>query len=45
MALPPGGFLALGFILAGKKILDRRLATRLRKETFLSTGEPLVGQL
>ena len=24
--LPPGGFLALGFILAGKRLLDRRLA-------------------
>jgi electron transport complex protein RnfE len=29
MALPPGGFLMLGFILAGKKILDKRLAERL----------------
>lgn len=28
MALPPGGFLMLGFILAGKKILDKRLARR-----------------
>jgi electron transport complex protein RnfE len=28
MALPPGGFLMLGFILAGKKILDRRLQAR-----------------
>lgn len=26
MALPPGGFLMLGFILAGKKLIDRRLA-------------------
>jgi electron transport complex protein RnfE len=26
--LPPGGFLALGFILAGKRQLDRRLAQR-----------------
>ncbi len=26
MALPPGGFLMLGFILAGKKMIDRRLA-------------------
>jgi electron transport complex protein RnfE len=26
MALPPGGFIALGFILAGKKLLDKRLA-------------------
>ncbi|TAN53728.1 MAG: electron transport complex subunit E [Methylococcaceae bacterium] len=28
MALPPGGFLMLGFLLAGKKILDRKLAAR-----------------
>ncbi len=28
MALPPGGFLMLGFILAGKKWIDRRLAAR-----------------
>lgn len=28
MALPPGGFLMLGFILAGKKMIDRRLAAR-----------------
>jgi len=30
MALPPGGFLMLGFILAGKKVLDRRLQARTR---------------
>lgn len=28
MALPPGGFLMLGFILAGKKMIDRKLAER-----------------
>ena len=28
MILPPGGFLAVGFLLAGKRILDRRLAAR-----------------
>lgn len=28
MILPPGAFLALGFLLAGKRILDRRLAAR-----------------
>ncbi|BBA37341.1 electron transport complex RsxE subunit [Methylocaldum marinum] len=28
MALPPGGFLMLGFILAGKRLLDKRLAQR-----------------
>jgi electron transport complex protein RnfE len=26
--LPPGGFLVLGFLLAGKRVLDRRLAAR-----------------
>jgi Na+-translocating ferredoxin:NAD+ oxidoreductase subunit E len=28
MILPPGGFLALGFLLAGKRMLDNRLAAR-----------------
>jgi electron transport complex protein RnfE len=28
MALPPGGFLALGFLVAGKRIVDRKLAQR-----------------
>jgi electron transport complex protein RnfE len=28
MILPPGGFLALGFLLAGKRVLDRRRAGR-----------------
>ena len=28
MALPPGGFIAMGFLLAGKRLLDRRLAAR-----------------
>lgn len=28
MALPPGGFLMLGFMLAGKKVLDRKLQAR-----------------
>jgi electron transport complex protein RnfE len=28
MALPPGGFLMMGFILAGKKLIDRRLQAR-----------------
>jgi electron transport complex protein RnfE len=39
MALPPGGFLALGFILAGKRILDRRLAARDRGDQILSGRE------
>jgi electron transport complex protein RnfE len=29
--LPPGGFVALGFILAGKRVLDQRLAIRSRR--------------
>jgi electron transport complex protein RnfE len=33
MALPPGGFLALGFILAGKNVLDRKLAALAKKAT------------
>jgi electron transport complex protein RnfE len=28
MILPPGGFMALGFLLAGKRILDKRLQER-----------------
>jgi electron transport complex protein RnfE len=28
MILPPGGFLVVGFLLAGKRMLDRRLAAR-----------------
>lgn len=28
MILPPGGFLALGFLLAGKRVLDRHMAAR-----------------
>ncbi len=28
MVLPPGGFLALGFVLVGKRLIDRRLASR-----------------
>ncbi len=28
MILPPGGFIAMGFLLAGKRLLDRRLAAR-----------------
>ena len=28
MILPPGGFMALGMLLAGKRVLDRRRAER-----------------
>ncbi len=39
MALPPGGFLMLGFLLAGKKILDRRLQARSREEELPMLGK------
>jgi Na+-translocating ferredoxin:NAD+ oxidoreductase subunit E len=29
--LPPGGFVALGFVLAGKRVLDQRMAKRSRR--------------
>jgi len=37
MILPPGGFLAMGFLLAGKRILDGRLKKRATEN--LETGE------
>ena len=37
MILPPGGFAALGFLLAGKRIIDRKLAER---ET--ATAQPVA---
>jgi electron transport complex protein RnfE len=40
MALPPGGFLMLGFLLAGKKLIDKRLAARQRRP--IAVGETLV---
>ena len=33
MILPPGGFIALGFILAGKRVIDRKRNTENRIET------------
>lgn len=38
-ALPPGGFIALGFIIAGKRLVDRRFVSREVRE---SIGEPLT---
>ncbi|MES9964808.1 MAG: electron transport complex subunit E [Candidatus Sedimenticola sp. 20ELBAFRAG] len=35
--LPPGGFLVLGFILAGKRLVDRALATRKASSEELSS--------
>ena len=44
MALPPGGFLMMGFILAGKKIIDRRIATaRLSRGIDVSAGGQAPG--
>lgn len=40
MALPPGGFLMLGFILAGKRLLDKRLAQRPERNTAID--QPLA---
>ena len=37
--LPPGGFLALGFLLAGKRLLDARIAeTQRRRESTAAKG-------
>ena len=32
MILPPGGFLMLGFIMAGKRVIDRRAADKARRQ-------------
>ncbi len=42
MLLPPGGFLMLGFLLAGKRVLDTRLADR-RRARQSETDEALEG--
>jgi electron transport complex protein RnfE len=36
MILPPGGFIAMGFLLAGKRVLDRRIAAR--REARVAAG-------
>lgn len=41
MALPPGGFIMLGFIIAGKRVLDRKLASK-PEELLLS--EDAIGE-
>ncbi len=38
--LPPGGFLVLGFLIVGKRILDRRLAAR---PSLAAMPEPVAG--
>lgn len=35
MALPPGGFIMLGFLIAGKRLLDRRTAKRPAQEVVI----------
>jgi electron transport complex protein RnfE len=37
MLLPPGGFLVLGFLLAGKRILDQRLQALSQRRSIAST--------
>jgi electron transport complex protein RnfE len=41
MILPPGGFLAVGFLLAGKRVLDKRRAERV--EAVAAAPEPAAG--
>jgi electron transport complex protein RnfE len=41
MILPPGGFLAVGFLLAGKRVLDKRRAER--AEVAAIAPEPAAG--
>jgi electron transport complex protein RnfE len=36
--LPPGGFLVLGFLLAGKRLLDRLLAQRRENPATTDAG-------
>jgi electron transport complex protein RnfE len=38
--LPPGGFLALGFLLAGKRILEKKLRERSRVVRPVAVSEP-----
>jgi H+/Na+-translocating ferredoxin:NAD+ oxidoreductase subunit E len=41
MILPPGGFMAVGFLLAGKRVLDRRRAER--AQLISAAPEPAAG--
>ncbi len=46
MVLPPGGFLALGFLLAGKRLIDRKLASSDNRKTEsveMTTAEQAAG--
>jgi electron transport complex protein RnfE len=40
MALPPGGFIMLAFIIAGKRLLDRKLAANKAQAALLSEAIP-----
>ncbi len=40
MVLPPGGFIAIGFLLAGKRVLDQRLAERTLRVPAAAAGTP-----
>ena len=42
MMLPPGGFLALGFVLAGKRLLDKRISTRKTESTSVDVPIDMV---
>jgi Na+-translocating ferredoxin:NAD+ oxidoreductase subunit E len=42
MILPPGGFLALGFLIAAKRIIDRRRAVR-AETARVTAAEPVAG--
>ena len=35
MALPPGGFIMLGFIIAGKRVIDKKMSERAAKQPVL----------
>lgn len=41
--LPPGGFLVMGFLLAGKRLIDRKLAQRAQQKLANETAELQAG--
>ena len=43
LILPPGGFLTLGFVLAGKRLLDKRLQERRRATSAVATSPSGAG--
>lgn len=44
MILPPGGFMALGFLLAGKRILDKRAEAARERKAKHAAGQALAGE-